>query len=50
VEWALRTALGWFANPEDWRRLMRNAMREDFSWDRQIERYVEVFRETAARP
>jgi starch synthase len=50
VEWALRTALGWFANPEEWRRLMRNAMREDFSWGRQIERYVEVFRETAARP
>ena len=50
VEWALRTALGWFANSEDWRRLMRNAMLEDFSWGRQIERYVEVFRETAARP
>jgi starch synthase len=50
VEWALRTALGWFANPEDWRRLMRNAMLEDFSWGRQIERYVEVFRETVARP
>jgi glycogen synthase len=29
---------------------MRNAMLEDFSWGRQIERYVEVFRETAARP
>jgi starch synthase len=50
VEWALRTALGWFANPEDWRRLMQNAMLEDFSWGRQIERYVEVFRETVARP
>jgi starch synthase len=49
VEWALRTALGWFANPEDWRRLMRNAMLEDFSWGRRIERYVEVFRETVAR-
>jgi starch synthase len=49
VEWALRTTLDWFADPRGWRRLMRNAMLEDFSWSRQIERYVEVFRETIAR-
>ena len=49
VDWALRTTLGWFANSENWRRLVRNAMLEDFSWGRQIKRYVELFRETAAR-
>jgi len=50
VEWALGTALEWFKNPESWLRLMRNAMQVDFSWGRQIERYIELFRETAALP
>jgi len=50
VEWALRTTLDWFESAESWRRLMHNGMLEDFSWPRRIERYVEVFRETAALP
>jgi glycogen synthase len=28
---------------------MRNAMLEDFSWDRQVAKYVEVFRDTIGR-
>jgi starch synthase len=46
--WALNTTLDWFAQPLLWRRLMQNGMDEDFSWGRQIEKYVEVFRDTAA--
>ena len=49
VEWALEPRSAGLRSA-GWRRLMRNAMLEDFSWGRQIERYVEVFRETAARP
>ena len=47
--WAMNTALDWFDDGPSWQRLMQNAMREDFSWGRQVERYVEVFRATAQR-
>jgi starch synthase len=49
VLWAMNTALDWFGDGRGWPRLMQNAMREDFSWGRQVERYVEVFRATAQR-
>ena len=48
VLWALNTALDWFDKPVSWRRLIDNAMLEDFSWGRQINKYVELFRETVA--
>jgi starch synthase len=47
--WAIDTTLEWFAQPQSWQRLMRNAMLEDFSWERQVVKYVEVFRATIAR-
>jgi starch synthase len=50
VEWAVKTTLDWFAQPLIWRRLMQNAMREDFSWSRQVGKYVEVFRAALAQP
>jgi len=50
VAWALNTTLDWFKDPQSWRRLMHNAMSEDFSWSRQIVMYEQVFRETIARP
>jgi starch synthase len=49
VLWAINTALDWFNDGRGWPRLMQNAMRENFSWERQVERYVEVFRATAQR-
>ncbi|MGO9424666.1 MAG: glycogen synthase [Steroidobacteraceae bacterium] len=50
VVWALNTTLDWFQDPQSWRRLMHNAMSEDFSWSRQIVTYEQVFRETITRP
>jgi starch synthase len=50
VAWALNTTLDWFQDQQSWRRLMHNAMSEDFSWSRQIVTYEQVFRETIARP
>jgi starch synthase len=50
VGWALNTTLDWFARPQSWQVLMQNGMREDFSWGRQVVRYVEVFRAAAAQP
>jgi len=47
VAWALDTTLDWFAYPNLWRRLMKNAMAEDFSWGRRIAEYDALFRRIA---
>ncbi len=44
VRWAVGTALDWHAHPESWRRLVQNAMAQDFSWTRQIVRYDSLYR------
>jgi starch synthase len=48
VKWAVGTALDWFADQEKWRRLMRNAMAQDFSWSRQAVKYEQVYRDAVA--
>ena len=50
VKWALRTALDWYGDPEAWRRLMRNAMAQDFSWTRQIGKYDSMYRALLGSP
>ncbi|MGH8181181.1 MAG: glycogen synthase [Steroidobacteraceae bacterium] len=42
-EGALNTALELHAQPEQWRRLVRNGMAQDFSWDRQGEKYLAIY-------
>lgn len=44
LEWALNTALDLHAQPAHWRRMVRNGMAKDFSWERQAEKYVEIYR------
>jgi starch synthase len=48
VRWAVETALAWHANPQSRQRLMQNAMREDFSWGRQINEYVSLYQSLRA--
>ena len=43
VSWALNTALDWYANPRIWRRIMRNAMARDFSWQHQVAEYEQLY-------
>ncbi|MGA2187385.1 MAG: glycogen/starch synthase [Steroidobacteraceae bacterium] len=50
VRWGVGTALDWFDDREKWRRLMRNAMAQDFSWTRQSLKYEQVYREAVAGP
>jgi starch synthase len=45
---AVNEALTIFANPTAWRRLMRNAMAQDFSWRESATRYVELYQRTIA--
>jgi len=43
VHWAVGTALDLFQNRSLWQRLVRNGMAQDFSWNRQVPRYVEHY-------
>ncbi len=47
LQWALDTALEWYAEPEQWRRIMRNGMAKDFSWSRQSGLYVQIYQRLA---
>lgn len=40
---AIERALALYRQPEDWRRLMRNAMSKDFSWGRSATAYLELY-------
>lgn len=44
VRWAINTVLDWFADQPSWRRLMQNAMAQDFSWSRQVPLYEALYR------
>jgi len=48
VRWGVGTALDWFADQKIWRRLMQNAMAEDFSWRSQTLEYERAYRDAAA--
>ena len=50
VRWAVGMALDWYADKASWRKLMQNAMAEDFSWGRQSGRYEQVYRDAVALP
>lgn len=39
----LKRALGVFADPPAWRRLVKQAMSADYSWDRSAERYLTLY-------
>ena len=48
LSWALDYALATFPDRPLWRRLMRNGMARDFSWESQIEIYLELYRHLRA--
>jgi starch synthase len=53
LAWAINRALDLFERKPLWRRVMRNGMAMDFSWEQQGAEYVDVFRallETSAVP
>jgi starch synthase len=43
VTWAVNTALDFYREKALWRRVVQNAMSQDFSWDRQVHHYVETY-------
>jgi glycogen synthase len=44
VTWGVETALSWYAQKTLWRRLVQNAMAQDFSWQTQVDAYVALYR------
>lgn len=45
MNWALDTAMQWFAQPDLWQKIVQNAMRCDFSWETQANEYLKLFAE-----
>ena len=43
VSWAINTALDLYQQKGAWRRLVQNGMAQDFSWNRQVQHYLEVY-------
>jgi starch synthase len=46
---AVQAALDLHAQPPHWRRLIRNGMAQDFSWEHQGAQYVELYERLIAR-
>ncbi len=45
LEWGLNTVLDLYRDKKRWRRLLRNGMAMDYSWNRQGQLYVNLFRQ-----
>lgn len=43
LDWIVERAVARFRKPYGWRELMRQAMAEDFSWERAINRYYKIY-------
>jgi starch synthase len=43
VVWGVSTAIQWYGQKGLWRRLVQNAMAEDFSWKKQVGEYVALY-------
>lgn len=43
LDQSLAEALELYPNRRVWRRLVRNGMTQDFSWERQVEKYIELY-------
>ncbi|RYG72739.1 glycosyltransferase, partial [bacterium] len=50
VTWGLRTALALYPQKALWRRLVQNAMAQDFSWRRQVGEYVMLYQRVVNAP
>ncbi|MEZ4338597.1 MAG: glycosyltransferase [Sandaracinaceae bacterium] len=44
LAWALDYALTLFQDRAAWGRLMQNGMAEDFTWERRVQEYVDLYR------
>lgn len=45
----IKTAIGLYAQPEHWTKLIRNAMTADFSWSKSAEAYLHLYRKALGK-
>ncbi len=45
LDWAIIYALETFAHPKSWKKIMATAMKQDYSWDKQIKEYIKLYAE-----
>ena len=50
LRWAMETALSVLEDDRAWEKIRRNAMAEDFSWDRQVHSYEALYRRVLDAP
>ncbi|MET0280776.1 MAG: glycogen synthase [Steroidobacteraceae bacterium] len=50
VIWGVETALGWYRQPVLWKQLVRNAMAQDFSWERRVGDYELLYQQMLEKP
>jgi starch synthase len=43
VSWAIHTTLDLYKDSESWQQIIQNAMRQDFSWDKQGGEYEALY-------
>jgi starch synthase len=48
MSWALNAALDLYQDKKNWKKLVRNGMFRDYSWERQGAIYVDTFRRLLA--
>jgi starch synthase len=46
---AIGTALDLYSDRPVWRRMMQNGMKKDFSWERQGQQYIDLFRRLSGK-
>jgi starch synthase len=44
LRWAIETALDLYPDRPVWRRMVQNGMRKNYSWEKQGQEYVDLFR------
>ncbi len=49
ANWAINKALDYYADKRLWKKIVRNGMAMDFSWQQQGEQYVKLFRQLAEK-
>lgn len=48
LRWALEYAISTFTYKNSWKKLILRAMQEDFSWEKQVQKYVDLYLEMIA--
>lgn len=49
LRWAIETALDLYPDRPVWRRMMQNGMRKNYSWEKQGQEYVDLFRRLSGK-